>query len=158
LDLLKRLEGSIKRGNVHVPYSDQTSKPIQSFVKGATIGYGHLIQTKQEFAKYKCGISEEAATELLKKNVQTAVAQVRKTNKANINQNQFDALILLCYNIGVGRFARSDVVKMINNPKYKSRQFKTTEAAWKAYVYSRGKRRLGLVRRRNAEWALYTKQ
>lgn len=28
------------------PYNDQNGKEITSYVKGATIGYGHLIETK----------------------------------------------------------------------------------------------------------------
>ena len=42
------------------PYDDQTSKEITSWVKGATIGYGHLI-SKDDWDSYKNGLSKEDA-------------------------------------------------------------------------------------------------
>lgn len=47
------------------PYNDQNGKEITSYVKGATIGYGHLIG-QNEWDLYKNGITLQEADKLFK--------------------------------------------------------------------------------------------
>lgn len=43
---------------------------------------------------------------------------VYSTTRDDINQNQFNALLSLCYNIGTGEFKKSTVLRLVNkNPK-----------------------------------------
>ncbi|EOB4244141.1 hypothetical protein ACIT2J_001859, partial [Campylobacter jejuni] len=47
------------------PYNDQNGKEITSYVKGATIGYGHLLG-QNEWDLYKNGITLQEADKLFK--------------------------------------------------------------------------------------------
>lgn len=137
------------------PYDDQTGKDITAWVKGATIGYGHLI-SKPEWAKYKNGLTKERANTLFLTDIAPFESAVKKHITTTLSQQEFDALVIFVFNIGKGAFASSSVVKMINNPNAVT-SFKTLESAWKAWKKSQGKVMKGLVNRRNAEWEIYTK-
>lgn len=139
------------------PYDDQTGKEISAWVKGATIGYGHLI-AKFEWEKYKNGISESDAQALFQKNFPPYEACVREHISVKLQQNQFDALVMLAYNIGKekGGFPDSSVVKLINDPQATT-NYKNLEQAWKAWNKSQGKVLQGLNNRRESEWNVYSK-
>lgn len=69
-----------------------------------TIGYGHVLKLG-EFANYKNGITESQAMDLLKSDVSSVVNDLNnfcKENDVYLNQQQYDALISLCYNSGGG--------------------------------------------------------
>lgn len=137
------------------PYDDQKglkSAPIKNWIKGATIGYGYLI-SQSEWDKYKNGISKEKADELFEQKIQKYVTAVNEVLRVHVAQNQFDAMVLLCYNIGVAGFKGSTAVKKINvNPNDPN-----IESSWKAWRNSQGKLNEGLVNRRKAEWDIYSK-
>jgi len=69
-----------------------------------------------------------------------------------LNQNQFDALVSLTYNIGSGAFEKSTLVKKLNTGDY-------TGAAnqYDVWVNAGGKRLQGLVNRRAKEKELFLK-
>lgn len=135
------------------PYDDQTGEEISSWVKGATIGYGYLIPSDQ-WDRFKNGIKKSEADELLREGLIKYESTVTNFITAKISQNKFDALVIFCYNIGRTGFANSSVVKMINDPDYKS-HYNSIEDAWKAWKKSQGKVMQGLINRRNKEWELY---
>ena len=157
LEFMKQWEGKVKVGDKHVPYDDQTGKPTGNYVKGATVGHGHLIRNAAEFEKYCRGISDKEATGLFKADVKAAVNDVKKCITADINQNQFDALTSLRYNIGSTAFKNSSIRKMINDPSHRSKLYKSQEEAFKAWKKSQGKVSKGLMNRREAEWKLFTR-
>lgn len=69
----------------------------------------------------------------------------------DINQNQFDALVSLCYNIGAGALKNSTLLKKVNlNPSNK-----TIRDSFLVWNKSGGKVLEGLTKRRNAEADLY---
>jgi lysozyme len=71
-----------------------------------------------------------------------------------LTQNEYDALVSLCYNIGSGNFVSSTLVKMLkaDEPKAEvAKQFLRWDKAG-------GKPLAGLTRRRNAEAELFLKQ
>ena len=141
------------------PYDDQTSAGISSWVKGATLGYGHLIsqdEWNQFGALYQNGISEDEAKALFEKDLQPFVDDVNNKVTATLSQNHFDSLVLLVFNIGLGNFASSSVLKLINNPAAQTR-YPDLETAWKAWNKSQGKVMQGLINRRAAEWNIYSK-
>lgn len=78
--------------------------------KGQSIGYGHLIQPGEDL-RY---VTPAQAQELLLSDVSWAEAAVRSAVTLDLNQPQFDALVLLAYNIGAGAFRRSTLVRMLN--------------------------------------------
>lgn len=140
------------------PYDDQTSKEITKFQKGATIGYGHYINNRQEWDLFKDGIDKKQADQLFKEDAQGPVNQVNEQIKKPISQQQFDALVILNFNIGSGPdgFENSSVKKIINNPSAKT-PYEDLESAWKAWNKSEGKISQGLINRRASEWNIYSK-
>jgi type VI secretion system secreted protein VgrG len=105
---------------------------------------------------YQNGISEDRAKALFQKDLQPFVDGVNNKVTATLSQNQFDALVLLVFNIGLGNFASSSVLKLINNPAAQT-HYPDLEAAWKAWNKSQGNVMQGLVNRRDAEWNIYSK-
>lgn len=148
-DLLKSIETLRLK-----PYDDQTGKDVTEWVEGATIGYGHLI-SKMEWDLYKDGITVEQADELFENDLSPFVDVVNEAITVSVSQQQFDAMVLLAYNIGPGSFSGSSVVKLVNDPSAKT-PYASLEDAWKAWNKSQGKINQGLINRRAAEWKIYT--
>lgn len=83
-----------------------------------SIGYGSGTMPNGQKVKDGDTITKEAARELLRKLIDTQYgATVNRVITANINRNQWNALVSLCYNIGQGNFSGSTLVKVVNqNP------------------------------------------
>ncbi len=155
IEWLKRLEGTVKVNGKHVIYDDATGKPVPVGAPpplGATIGYGHLIKSGEDF---KQGITETYAIDLLRTDIAAAERAVQDNISAHLTQSQYDALVSLAYNIGIRNFATSTVVKYINNPDFHSPIYSNLESAWLAWNRTQGKISAGLIRRRQREWATY---
>ena len=155
INILKRFEGRVKIGGKHVIYDDKTGKPVDSnkgLPKGATIGYGHLIKSGEDFRK---GITEKQATEILRSDILTAEFAVKDNITVPLSQNQYDALVSLAYNIGAKNFAGSTVVKYVNDSNYHNTKYPTLESAWKAWNKSGGREMPGLSNRRHQEFSLF---
>ena len=94
--------------------------------------------------------TEKAAIALLA----ATIGQYEKAVNAvgvELAQNEFDALVCLCYNIGAGNFLKSTLVKMLKAGDDKAeiaQQFLRWDKAG-------GKPLAGLTRRRNAEAELF---
>lgn len=140
------------------PYHGRTGKRITIWIKGATIGYGHDFPEK-DWLKFKAGISEDEANRLFDKDIARFAARVNGLVKVDLKQHQFDALVALAFNIGYGSqgLAGSTVLKMINDPEYRSSEFKDLESAWKAWHKSEEMVVDGLINRRADEWEMFTK-
>ncbi|HJO93149.1 MAG TPA: lysozyme [Victivallales bacterium] len=137
------------------PYDDQTQEEIHSWIEGATIGYGHLI-SKQEWSKYNHRITEQQANLLFLKDLTYKGEKiVQKYIKVKLTQYQFDALVSLVFNIGIGNFSDSSIKKLINNPNAMT-NYSNLESAWKAWQKSQGRINNGLINRRKSEWILYS--
>ena len=100
--LLGELEGIVLR-----PYKDSAGIP--------TIGIGSTYYEDGTKVTMKDkAITKERAIQLAKNVVKSFEARVNKSIVVPMTQNQFDAMVLLCYNIGESGFARSSVVKNFN--------------------------------------------
>ena len=110
-----------------------------------TIGYGHTKTAKKGMT-----ITKAEAEKLLVADLKTAENEINSHNLP-LKQHQFDALVSFVYNVGVGNFRRSTLLKRLkanpNDPDI-ANQFKR-------WVYGGGKVLPGLVRRRNDEAKLY---
>ena len=82
-----------------------------------TIGYGHVLSDAEK-SKYKNGISEKEAVDLLIEDCEEAFDQIAKVVKVNLNQNQMGALISLVFNIGIGTFSKSRGLDYINKKDF----------------------------------------
>jgi GH24 family phage-related lysozyme (muramidase) len=89
-----------------------------------TIGVGHLIVPGDGF-NMKSRITQEQCDELFAQDVQKYENAVNKCVKVPLEQNQFDALVSFCLNIGTGDlktgkggFAGSSVVRCLNARDY----------------------------------------
>lgn len=110
-----------------------------------TIGFGHTKGVKPGQK-----ISLEEAKRLLEEDLEWAVETVNKGVTREINQNQFDALVSLCYNIGATAFLKSTTLKRFNNGDLQGAAIAIT---WWNKV---GKKVVqGLVNRREAERNLF---
>ena len=139
VSLIKQFEG------LHVKRSDGR---IESYPDPAgiwTIGYGHT-----KFVYPGMLISQEEAEDLLIEDLREAEAAVNKLVIIDLDQNQFDALVSFVFNIGQGAFARSTILRRINE-----NQFELAGLEFDRWIYSNGKRLAGLERRRQAEAQLF---
>lgn len=114
-----------------------------------TIGIGHVIR-KGEPYKVGQAISREESRKLFKKDTAWAVNAVNRLVTRPINQNQFDALVSLVFNIGEEAFARSTVLRETNRGN-----FAAAAKAFGLWNKSRGRVLKGLVRRRKAEAEIF---
>lgn len=113
-----------------------------------TIGYGHYGPDVKQNMK----ITQAQADAYLKSDVARFEKAVNENVKVPINQNQFDALVSFTYNCGPGALQRSDLLKLLNQGKYK-------EAANQFDLWNKsgGKVLAGLVKRRVKEKELFLK-
>ena len=132
IGLIKRFEGLRLKA-----YLCPSGKP--------TIGYGHTKDVKLGDV-----ITEEEAEQLLLEDLIVVENEINKHN-LDINQNQFDALVSFVYNVGVGNFRTSTLLKKIKTDP----NDKTIANEFKRWVYSNGKKLPGLVKRREEEAKLY---
>lgn len=82
-----------------------------------TIGVGHLIKPDEQHL-LNTVLTEEQVHELLQKDLKWCDEAVNRYVKVPLNQNQYDALYSLCFNIGAPNFSKSEVVKNLNKGDY----------------------------------------
>jgi len=78
-----------------------------------TIGYGHTKTAKQGMV-----INEAQADLLLRQDIEWVERAINRLVTVPINQNQFDALGSLVFNIGATAFAKSSVLRRLNEKDY----------------------------------------
>ena len=114
----------------------------------ATIGYGSTIWSDGKKVKLGEVISLEGAEKLLMWELEKKSVCLQDLN---LNQNQFDALLSFIYNIGVGAFKKSTILKMIKlNPTDKGIREQFMRWVNKGSTFEKG-----LTRRRKEEADLY---
>lgn len=134
IEMIKEFEGFRAR-----PYYDAAGK--------LTIGYGHLIKDGENFTE----ISKEEAETLLRADLVVAERAVQRWVTAILNQGQYDALVDFAFNLGAGALKNSTLLKRLNAGDYEG-----AADNFQKWVYAGNKKLPGLVRRRAAEWAMFT--
>lgn len=139
IDLIKSFEGF-------------SSKPYLCPAKIPTIGYGATFYPNGKKVTMKDPpITEKRGTELLESMLVKFEQYVDSYCVDTVNQNQFDALVSFCYNLGPNNLKSSTLLKKVNaNPNDP-----TIEAEFMKWVKAGGRTLKGLVRRREAEAKLY---
>lgn len=110
-----------------------------------TIGYGHTRGVKSGDV-----ITMERAGALLREDIAIAEADVARLVTAPLSQPQFDALVSLVYNVGAKRLASSTLLRRLNGGDIAAAAEEIIR-----WVHAGGVRLAGLVRRREAERALF---
>jgi lysozyme len=82
--------------------------------KKPTIGYGHVI-LPNEAHLHTATLTEAQANALLLQDVSKKYgAHVASRLTRDVTQNQFDALVSFCFNVGTGGFDKSSVLRLAN--------------------------------------------
>lgn len=119
-----------------------------------TIGYGHTARSgNPPIPVSGMKISLEEAKAILDKDLTQYEKAVQDSVKVPLTQNQYDALVSLCYNIGPTGFKNSTVVRKLNDNDYSG-----ASNAILMWNKAGGKVSKGLVNRRNAERELFLTQ
>ena len=136
LELLKGFEGLRRR-----------SAPLPN--GGWIVGYGHTRSAREGVE-----VTEREAEYLLRYDLQEVEELVSHAIHAPLNQNEFDALVSLAWNIGREAFLKSDVVNYVN-----AGEMLAAAESFSAWRKARISGRLivvdALVRRRTAEKNLF---
>ncbi len=125
--MLKELEGYVAE-----PYQDVAGRWV--------IGYGTRITDPDR------DYSREEIEALFEEAVQRAEKAVERLVKVPLKQHQFDALVLFVYNIGEGAFARSSMLRFVNQG-----DFRKAAREFLRWVYADQKVLAGLLERRYRE-------
>ena len=139
-------------GSSNTVYRDSAGYP--------TIGVGHLLK-KDELSSGKIclsdkvikihdPISEEDILSILSSDIMLAAECVDKAVKVQLTQDQFDALVSFTFNVGIGAFKGSTLLKVLNNGYIEN--VPKELARWNR---AGGKVVPGLVNRRNNEIKLF---
>lgn len=113
-----------------------------------TIGYGHTGSP----AAPGVSITEAEAEVLLRSDLSTAETAVAQMVKVPLSDEQHAALVSFVFNVGVTAFAKSTLLKVLNDGAYDE-----VPAQLQRWVFAGGKRTPGLVNRRAAEAGLWAK-
>jgi lysozyme len=111
-----------------------------------TVGYGHTGPDLLAGMK----ISQADADALLRADLSVAVGCVNRAVIEEISQPQFDALVDFCFNVGQGNLLKSSLLRYVNLG-----ELENAAAQFLLWVNAGGKRVEGLVRRRQAERAMF---
>ena len=139
LNLIKEFEGF--RSN---PYKCSAGVP--------TIGYGSTYyRDGKKVTLNDKPISQDEANLLLEHIANKDFGdKINNLVKVELNQNQFDALVSFCYNLGIGNFKSSTLLKKINQA-----DFKGASEEFIKWNKAGGKILDGLTRRRQKEKELF---
>ena len=138
MDFIKRFEGC-------------KLKAYQCSAGVWTIGYGHTKNVKEGMI-----ITQEDAERFLSLDLIKFESEIVENCTLLLNQREFDALVSFCFNVGVGAFKNSTLLKHLNNNDVDlaAEEF----VKWnKARVNGKLQPVSGLTRRRKAERLLFNK-
>ena len=115
-----------------------------------TIGFGTIKYPNGVRVKKGDTCTIEQAKEYMRHDLIEFEHTVNSSVKVPLNQNQFDSLVSLAYNIGSNAFKSSTLVKKLNAGDYQG-----AADQFNAWVNAGGKRMQGLVNRRDREKLLF---
>lgn len=135
IDLIKQFEGYSSKA-----YPDPATGGVPW-----TIGYGTTRGVKPGMV-----ITAEQAEKMLRDDVAKFESGVSSLITAPTTQGQFDAMVSLAYNIGLGNFGKSTLLK-----KHNARCYTCAAGQFRVWNRANGKVMNGLTKRRAAEREVY---
>ena len=124
-------------------------KRLAAYDDGAgvwTIGFGTTVYPNGIKVKKGDTCTEAQAKTYMAHDLKKFEATVNKAVTVQLNQNHFDALVSLAYNIGTNAFSKSTLVKKLN-----ANDIRGAADQFDVWVNAGGKRMQGLVNRRAKE-------
>lgn len=116
-----------------------------------TIGYGHTSMAGPPKVTPSMTITKAQGEAILKKDLKKYEKAVNDYVRVQLTQEQFDALVSFCYNVGPGNFKKSSVLRYVN-----ARRFDDVPSRLMLWNKAGGRVLRGLTRRRAAEGELFT--
>lgn len=135
IDLIKQLEG----------YSSKAYPDPATGGAPWTIGYGTTKGVKPGMV-----ITAQQAEKMLRDDVAKFESGVSSLITSPTTQGQFDAMVSLAYNIGLGNFGKSTLLK-----KHNARCYTCAADQFRVWNRANGKVMNGLTKRRAAEREVY---
>ncbi len=111
-----------------------------------SIGYGHTRTVRAGMT-----ITPDEADALLQDDLRLAERAVQRLVAVPLNDNQFSALVSFTYNVGIGNFENSTLLKLLNRGWYEQVPAQLTR-----WNNANGEALGGLSRRRAAEGQLWS--
>ena len=133
LDLIKQFEGC-------------RLKAYRDVVGIWTIGFGHTGDDVHPGMV----ITQDEADELLQSDLSDFEYGIEQLVQVQLNDNQFSALVSFTYNVGLGNFKGSKLLKKINK-----QDFEGAAQEFGRWANAGGRKLSDLVRRREAEKELF---
>lgn len=118
-----------------------------------TIGYGHTGLVDGKPVCYGMKVTKNKANKLRAADLEKFEKAINSLVTVKLTQNQFDALVSFCYNIGAGAFKSSTLLKRLNKSDYTG-----AAAEFKKWNKGGGMVLPGLIRRRKEEATLFLKE
>lgn len=138
-------------------YEGFMSMPYRDAAGLLTIGYGHLLTKDEIYSgkisvgeknfKWKDGISNKVAKQILDSDADIAENAVNEFVHRELAQDQFDSLVSFVFNVGVYAFKKSTLLKKLNSES-SSKEIQKQLMRW---VYAGGRKLQGLINRRKTE-------
>ncbi|MDQ9128540.1 lysozyme [Serratia fonticola] len=119
----------------------------QCSARAWTVGYGHTVGVRPNDV-----ITEGEADNFLRQDIANSEQVVNMNVHVPLTQNQFDALVSFVFNLGIGSFLASTLIKKLNSGDYGG-----SAEEFLRWIHVNGKKIPGLVRRREAEKSLFLK-
>lgn len=115
-----------------------------------TIGYGHTSMAGPPVVTPGLRISREQGADILACDVDLFARGVAAALSVPLNDAQFSSLVSFAYNVGLGNFRKSSVLRAVN-----AGDFAAVPKRLNLWVKAGGRTLPGLVKRRVAEGALF---
>ncbi len=134
---------TLATAQLYEPYHDPVGFP--------TIGYGHLLSREPWAPLIRwSAITKTEADALLDQDMRLAAGAVLRLIDVALTEGQFAALTDFTFNVGAGNLQLSTLRRAINRE-----EFAEAPRQFRRWVFARGVKLPGLVRRREDEIALW---
>ena len=84
----------------------------------ATIGWGSTYYANGNKVKLGESITREQADDELLFEINRCIPQIKSVVKVPLNNNQLSALVSFVYNLGIGKFSKSTLLRKLNKGDY----------------------------------------
>jgi len=142
-----------QNGLIKIQYFEGFVDHAYPDANGFSIGFGTNLNTPELLAKYKqpdVTITRDEAALLMMGKIGQIEDAFTKVITVPLTQNQYDALASFTYNMGIGAFEASTMLKLLNQKNYQ-----TAADEFPKWSFSQGKQSPGLLSRRNQERTIF---